>query len=80
VSSTDTAKKECGSCKWLEVPPTHLKKDLTVRANHKFSAYPCKVPFTLPPFPACFEVNIYEKRYSCPYHGAECAFHERRTA
>lgn len=74
------APKSCGSCKWLEVEPKYLKKDLTVRANYKYSAFPCKVPFTLPSFPACYDVRIIEKRYSCPYHGTECAFHEPRTA
>lgn len=76
--STDARPKNCGSCKWLEVEERYLNKDRTVTKRNAYSAFPCKVPFTTPAFPACFDVNIYEKRYSCPYHGTECAFHEFR--
>lgn len=72
--------KCCGTCKWLEVEPKKLTKERRVHMRYAYSMFPCKVPFTLPPFPACFDVNIYEKRYSAPNYGTECAFHEPGTA
>ena len=75
---TDTAKR-CGTCKWIVVEATKLTKDLRVNKRFDHSAFPCNVPFSLPQFPACFDVHITEKRWTCPNYGAECAFHERRT-
>jgi hypothetical protein len=72
--------KNCGSCKWLEVDDSKLTKERRVNLRFNNSAFPCKVPFTVPHFPACFEVSINEKRWSCPQYGTDCAFHEDRHA
>lgn len=79
MNTTIDATKNCGSCKWLVVEAKDITKKMVVHARYKYSAFRCDVPFTLPPFPACYDVRITEKRYSCPYHGENCAFHERRT-
>lgn len=77
---TDQVSKNCGSCKWLEVEQTKLTKGMRVNKRFDNSAFPCRVPFTIPYFPICFDVSINEKRWSCPNYGQDCHFHERRTA
>ena len=77
---TDTAKKCCGSCKWLTggIEAHHRKKDGTVKERYRFSMFQCSVPFYMPErVPACIRFQASDRTYMAPYYGTECAFHER---
>ena len=71
--------KNCGSCKWLDVAPSHLKKDFTVKERYRFRVFDCALPFTMPTVPACMQRTATERQMMAPYYGDGCAFHERRT-
>lgn len=73
----------CGSCKWLTggIEPHHLKKDGTVKERYNYTMFTCSVPFDPPKkIPACFELDLKERRWMAPSYGVGCPFHERRAA
>jgi len=80
MSRLTNTTKNCGACKWLNVPAAKLTKGLETHKRYQFSVFPCLVPFTPPAFPTCFKVDIREDRWTCPSYGTECAFFERRVA
>lgn len=73
----------CGTCKWLTggVEPQHRKKDGAMKQRYNFTVFSCTVPFDPPTkIPACFEINIHERRMMAPYYGEGCPFHEPYAA
>lgn len=79
-STTNSATKCCGTCKWLDVPAGELTKQLRTFTRNDFMMYRCTVPFELPPFPARYRVELVDQHYTCPAYGTNCHFHELRTA
>jgi hypothetical protein len=72
--------KNCGSCKWLDVPARDLvKSGLRTHGRCDYSAYACTVPFEMPPIPDSIRVELSQRRFTCPTYGADCAFHEARV-
>jgi hypothetical protein len=70
----------CGSCKFLDVPPQDLTKAGTTKKVRDFHMYECVVPFAEPVAPKWYKLPDmkYQTRYMCPRYGDGCPMHEPR--
>ena len=73
--------KNCGSCKWLDVPSAEITRQGNVHKRNEFRMYKCSVPFEMPPLPA-WAMRPYKlgSRHTCPHYGEDCAYHVYRPS
>lgn len=72
--------KNCGSCKFLDVPTEYITKNGTTNASRNNRLFPCSAvcPIPLISLPACIPVHVLPRTWMAPTYGEGCTFHVKR--